>query len=146
MYRILSICLLLLCAATGINAQPQPEPYGYDLDYFMPDGNYKYNSAIPTPEQVLGFQIGQQHADWGNVVTYMNALAAASPRVTVRETGRTYQHRPFIEVVITSEQNQKDIETIKNRHLELTEVDKSGKLTTDNMPVVVSIVASIHGN
>lgn len=146
MYRILSICLLLLCAATGINAQPQPEPYGYDLDYFMPYGNYKYNSAIPTPEQVLGFQIGQQHADWGNVVTYMNALAAASPRVTVRETGRTYQHRPFIEVVITSEQNQKDIETIKNRHLELTEVDKSGKLTTDNMPVVVSIVASIHGN
>lgn len=146
MYRILSVCLLLLCAATGIYAQPQPEPYGYDLNYFLPKGNYTYNPAIPTPEQVLGFQIGQQHADWGNVVTYMNALAAASPRVTVNETDRTYQHRPFIEVVLTSASNQKNIESIKAKHLELTEPSVSSSLSVDNMPVVVSIFASIHGN
>ncbi len=63
MYRIFSVCLLLLCAATGIYAQPGPEPYGYDLNYFLPKGNYTYNPAVPTPQQVLGFQIGQQHAE-----------------------------------------------------------------------------------
>lgn len=146
MYRILSICLLLLCAATGIYAQPGPEPYAHDLSYFLPKENYKYNPAIPTPEQVLGFQVGQQHADWGNVVTYMNALAAASPRVTVKETGRTYQHRPFIEVVLTSAKNQKNIEAIRAQHLELTEPSVSSSLQVNDMPVVVCLFASIHGN
>ena len=66
-------------------AQPKAEAYPYDLTYFLPKGNYTYNPDIPTPEQALGFQIGQQHADWGQVVAYMKALAEASDRVTVRE-------------------------------------------------------------
>lgn len=145
MKRILILCLLPLLAA-GLCAQPKPKAFEYDLLYFMPKGDYTYNPSVPTPEQVIGFQLGQQHVDWGNVVSYMNELARTSPRVSVKEMGRTYQHRPFLEVIFTSEKNQKQIETIKAEHLKLTDADIAGSLSTENKPVVVNLIYSIHGN
>lgn len=146
MKKFYPICLLLVFLATGITAQPQPEPYAYDLSYFLPQGNYTYNKNIPTPESITGFQIGEQHADWGQVVKYMETLASISDRVTIKEMGRTYQHRPFIEVTFTSADNQKKIDRIKEEHLKLSDVNQSGSLSLKDMPVVVSLIYSIHGN
>lgn len=146
MKKFYSICLLLVLLATGITAQPQPDKYTYDLSYFLPEGNYTYNKEIPTPESVMGFQIGQQHADWGQVVKYMETLASQSPRVKVKEMGRTYQHRPFLEVIFTSAENQKNIDRIKEEHLKLSDINQSGSLSIKDMPVVVNLIYSIHGN
>lgn len=101
--------LLAMMWAIGVIAQPGAEAYRYDLSYFMPSGVYSYDPKVPTPQEVLGFQLGEQHVGWDQVVSYMKTLEASSDRVSVRESGRTYQHRPFIEVVITSGENQKRI-------------------------------------
>lgn len=77
---------------------------------------------------------------------YMRTLARCSDRVTIRETGRTYQHRPFIEVVFTSAENQKNIDRLKEEHLKLSDVAKSRSIVIDDMPVIVSLIYSIHGN
>ena len=146
MRRFFMICLLPICLAAVAFAQPQADEYPYDLAYFMPEGSQVYNPQIPTPKEVLGFQLGEQHAGWDQVVEYMRTLAQSSDRVTVKETGRTYQHRPFIEVVITSAENQKQIDRLKEEHRQLTDVSKSGSLSIDNMPVIVSLIYSIHGN
>lgn len=138
--------LLLLYAATEVLAQPQQEEYKYGLDYFMPNGKYSFNKDISTPKDVLGFQLGQQHVDWGQVVQYMYTLAKESKRVSVKEMGRTYQHRPFIEVVITSEENQRNINKIKEEHLKLSNPNESVSLSLDKIPVVVSFICSVHGN
>ena len=47
----------LLCAALifGFNAQAQ-----VTLEYYLPDG-IKYDSKIPTPKSVLGFEVGEWH-------------------------------------------------------------------------------------
>ncbi len=137
---------LLMLLNPALLAQPKAEAYAYDLSYFMPKGDYSYDPAIPTPEKVLGFQLGEQHADWGQVVAYMRALAEASDRVAVRETGRTYQFRPFIEVTISSPENMRRIDQIQAEHLALTDAARSASLDIDAMPVVVSLVCSIHGN
>lgn len=146
MNKIYSLFLLLVFVATGMIAQPQPEKYAYDLSYFLPKGNYIYNKNIPTPESVLGFQIGEQHADWGQVVKYMETLAGISDRVSIKEMGRTYQHRPFLEVIFTSEENQKRIDQVKEEHLKLSDINQSGALSLKDMPVVVNLIFSIHGN
>lgn len=146
MKRILLLCLLPVFLVTGVIAQPQAEKYPYDLAYFLPAGNQTYNPQIPTPESVLGFQLGQQHAGWDQVVNYMKALAAASDRVSLKETGRTWERRPFLEVVFTSAENQKNLSQIQEEHLKLSDIEQSGKLNLENMPVVTCIVASIHGN
>jgi hypothetical protein len=144
--KLCLLCLLLALPATGLVAQPQPGKYAYTLSYFLPQGNYTYNQKIPTPGSILGFQIGQQHAGWDQVVDYMKTLAQHSDRVTVRETGRTYQHRPFIEVVFTSAGNQKNIDRIREEHLKLSDVNQSGSLPLNDMPVIVNLIYSIHGN
>jgi hypothetical protein len=146
MKKYILLCLLPGFLATGVVAQPQAEKYAYDLAYFLPQGDRTYNPQVPTPESVLGFQIGQQHAGWDQVTDYMKTLAACSDRVTVRETGRTYQHRPFLEVVFTSAENQRNIDRIREEHLKLSDVNRSGNLSLDGMPVVVSLIYSIHGN
>ncbi len=140
---LLTACLLSAIPAAGIAAyHDTPEP----ISYFLPEGAYCLSESIPTPESYLGFQIGQQHADWGQVVGYMKLLADKSPRVTVRETGRTYQHRPFIEVVITSEQNQKNISAIKKEHLDISESGNLSDSDAERIPAVASLIYSIHGN
>ena len=146
MKKHLLLCLLTVLPATGAACQPQPGTYAYDLAYFLPQGNQTYNPQIPTPESILGFQIGQQHADWGQVADYMKTLAACSDRVTVRETGRTYQRRPFLEVVFTSAENQRNIGRIREEHLKLSDVSRSGSLSLEEMPVVVNLIYCIHGN
>ena len=146
MRRFFLMCLLPIFLATGVFAQPQADEYPYDLTYFLPEGSHVYDPQVPTPEKILGFQLGEQHAGWDQVVEYMRTLARCSDRVTIRETGRTYQHRPFIEVVFTSAKNQKNIDRLKEEHLKLSDVAKSRSVVIDDMPVIVSLIYSIHGN
>jgi len=134
--------LAMLSLAVHAFAQPQAEKADFDLTYFLPEG-YTYNASIPKPQDVFGFPLGSQHADWGQVVSYMNALAQASDRFTVAVKGQTYQRRPILEVVISSPENQKNIIRIRDEHLALTE----GRVSDVNrLPAIVSLIYSIHGN
>jgi hypothetical protein len=140
----LCLCLSLLAGGTGRAQVAQDDS---QLSYFLPASiECTYNPAIPVPAGILGFQLGEQHAEWNQVVDYMQALSQASDRVTVRETGRTYQRRPFLEVVITSPSNQRRIEDIRTEHLRLADAGQSGSLALERMPVIVSLMYSIHGN
>ncbi|MBR4883485.1 MAG: peptidase M14, partial [Bacteroidales bacterium] len=91
--------------------------------------------------------VGQQFVDWNDVQKYMFALAQASDRVSIKAFGKkTYQNRPFLQVVITSPENQKKLEQIKVEHLLLTDASQSAKLDVSKMPVIVNLLHSIHGN
>lgn len=143
-----TLYLLLVLTAFPVTGftQPGPSDYPHTIDYFIPEGPYHYDSEIPQPRDILGFEIGQQHADWNNVLNYMYTLASVSDRVSVKAFGKTNQYRPFIQVVITSPENQQNLETIRKEHLALTDVGKSTSLDLERMPVVVNLMYSIHGN
>ena len=141
------LALILVAWAFCSWAQPVQRTYEHNLGYFIPDKFEKnFNPMVPTPKEVLGFEVGEQFADWNDILKYMYALEKASGRVSVREYGRTYQNRPFIQVVITSEENHKNMDKIKEEHLKLTDASVSGNLDIAAMPVVVNLLNSIHGN
>lgn len=127
-------------------AQPATQEYRHDIHYFHPEGNYTFDPRIPQPKDILGFEIGQQHADWNNVLAYMKALDETSPRVSIKRFGKTNQFRPFIQVTFTSEKNQQNLENIRRQHLELTNAEISPKQDIAKMPVVINLMYSIHGN
>jgi hypothetical protein len=62
---------------------------------------------VPTPASVLGFAPGTERrlVEWDSIVRYWRALDAASPRVTVRELGRTTNGAPFLVAFISSPAN-----------------------------------------
>ncbi|WP_430927292.1 M14 family zinc carboxypeptidase [Polaribacter marinivivus] len=111
-----------------------------DLSYYLP--NERYNSEIPTPKEIIGHEVGEWHVTHDKLVMYMRALAKASDRITIEERGKTYEDRPLLLLTITSPNNHKNLEEIRNKHIDAT---NDTSVSTDN-PVVVYQGFSIHGN
>jgi hypothetical protein len=80
-------------------------------------------AEVPSPDRFLGFTVGADRtlADWTQVAAYFRALDAASPRVVVREVGRTTGGRPFLVAAITSESNMERLEAIRADNLRLSD-------------------------
>lgn len=114
-----------------------------DLSYYLPEG-YTYNPAVPTPEQVLGYQVGEWHVTHDQLVIYMKAVAEASDRVKFEETGRTYEKRPQTLLTISAPSNLAKIDQIKADRKMLR--DPNASIDTENMPVVMFMGYSVHGN
>ena len=115
-----------------------------DLNYFLPDVTYDKN--IPSPEDFLGFQVGEWHVSHDQMVAYMRELARLSDRVTIDEYARSYEQRPLQLLIITSQSNHQNLEQIRNDHLALSDPDKGKGISTKDMPVVVYEGFSVHGN
>ncbi|MCW5912759.1 MAG: zinc carboxypeptidase [Cyclobacteriaceae bacterium] len=116
-----------------------------DLTYYLPP-QVQYNPAIPTPKSVIGHEVGDWHVTHDKLVYYMKELDKASDRITLEETGHTYEGRPILLLTITSPKNHRNIETIRQQHLQLTDASKSAQLNIKDMPAVFYLGCSIHGN
>ncbi|MBV8208056.1 MAG: peptidase M14 [Acidobacteria bacterium] len=69
---------------------------------------FTLQAQIPSPEQHLGFPVGEDRklADWEQVTTYFQKLAAAAPdRVRFEEIGKSTLGKPFVVVTISSPEN-----------------------------------------
>ncbi|WP_298761717.1 M14 family metallopeptidase [uncultured Psychroserpens sp.] len=129
--------LLLVLSYFQLNAQSKP-----DLSYYLPQ-NTTYNQSIPTPESVIGHQVGEWHITHDKLVQYMRALAAASDRISIEDRGTTFEGRPLLLLTITSPTNHNNLETIRQTHIASTE---NNTVDTNNMPIVIYQGFSIHGN
>ncbi|MDT8415347.1 MAG: M14 family metallopeptidase [Flavobacteriaceae bacterium] len=133
----LTLLILLICS---VFAQAQVP----DLNYYLPQ-NVTYNPEIPTPESVLGYQVGTWHVSHDQLLMYMRTLAASSDRITLENRGTNYEDRPLILLTITAPKNHQNIEQIRTQHLQL--IDPAGSnLNLSDMPLVVYQGFSIHGN
>ncbi len=117
-----------------------------DLSYYLPD-SIKYNPAIPKPKDIIHHEVGEWHITHDRLVNYMKAIATAAPdRVKLETMGLTYESRPQVLLIITSPKNQQRLEEIRQQHLLLSDPTTSASTNIDNMPIVVWIGHSIHGN
>ncbi|RZS95711.1 M14 metallopeptidase family protein [Cecembia calidifontis] len=113
------------------------------LSYYLPEG-YTYNPKVPTPKEVLGFEVGDWHATHDQVIMYMQAIAASSDRVSLEIIGRTYEMRPQIVLTITSPSNHTKLDQIKAERKKLR--DPGASVDLQNMPLVMWAGYSVHGN
>ena len=58
--------------------------------------------AIPTPDEYLGYTLGDRFTPWTRIVDYFNELAKHSSLITVQQFGETYEHRPLMIATLTS--------------------------------------------
>src|ERR1700732_1443507 len=73
------------------------------------------HAAPPSPSQFLGFQVGADRtlADYKQMVAYLRALDAASPRVELESLGKTTLGNEMIMAVISSEANMRNLPRIR---------------------------------
>lgn len=119
-------------------AQKQP------LTYYLPD--LAYNEHIPTPEEFLGWQIGEWHISHDLQQSYMRLLASVSPRMTLTEYARSYEQRPLIHLTVTSSANHQNLDELQARHVALSDPNQSKSVNLDETPLVLYQGFSIHGN
>ncbi|RMH13567.1 MAG: zinc carboxypeptidase, partial [Gemmatimonadetes bacterium] len=112
-------------------------------------GELLAQQAPPSPEDVLGYGIGERFTDAREVVHYMRTLAAASPRVRVVRYGETYERRPLVQVVLASEANLARLDEILEANAELTDPDTPparAEAIIADIPAVVYLSYGVHGN
>lgn len=129
--------LLLTISTLSISAQ-------VDMIYYLPQGSY--NPDIPTPKEVLGYHPGEWHVSHDQLLYYMRTVAAASDRMILTEIARSYEGRPLIQLTVTSPENHSKLDELKSAHVQLTDPSSSASLNTDDMPIVMWMGYSIHGN
>jgi hypothetical protein len=106
--------------------------------------------AVPSPEQVLGFALGDRFTDHAGVVRYMDALAEAVPSmVRVQRYGETPEGRALVQVAIARHDQLARLDEILalNRQLAdpATPAARAREIAATN-PVVVFFSYGVHGN
>ena len=106
---------------------------------------------IPSPASVLGFHPtdDKTFADWSQITGYFGKLDSVSDRVKVQTLGETTLKKPFIVAFISSEQNIRDLDSLKQINQKLADPRKiKDKTELDSLiakgKTVVSISCSIH--
>ncbi len=113
-------------------------------DYFFED-KQPFDPSIPTPEEFLGYPIGDQHTRHDMIVAYFTKLAEVSDRATIAQYGATHERRKLIMLTVSTPQNLQNLNQIKADHLRF--VDPNDNPTNyDQLPIFVQLGYNVHGN
>lgn len=138
MNRTLLSLTCLIFFITSTKGQPP------SLSYFLPD--ITYDPTITKPAAFLGYEVGERHVTHDQLYYYMQKLAGESKRIKLVEYARSFELRPLICLIITSEKNQGQLESLRTKHLQLSDPNQSGRLNVEEVPLVLYQGYSIHGN
>ncbi|RNC89554.1 MAG: zinc carboxypeptidase [Allomuricauda sp.] len=117
---------------------------GFAQDYFY-QKFAPFNSEVPTPEEFLGYGIGDQHTRHDLMVAYFTKLAEVSDRATIYEYGKTHEGRKLVILMVSTPENHQNIDEIKAKHLDFTIPSKS-PTNYDEVPIFVNLGYNVHGN
>lgn len=134
-----------LATQDGLGPTPMPElQYGGRLL----SGNY--DPAIPTPEDILGFPVGERTATPGQIVQAVQAWSAASERAVAVEYARSHEDRPLFYVMISSPENLGRLDEIR---ADIERLARPAGLSAsaadeiiERLPATAWMAYSIHGN
>ena len=114
-------------------------------DYYLPQ-DVSYNKSIPSPKQFFGHEIGEWHLTHDKLYFYMLELARVSDRAVWEEYGRSYENRPLGHLIVSSPENIKNLENLRQKHLDLCDPDGSQRIDFKSMPVFIKLGYGVHGN
>lgn len=100
-------------------------------------------AQLQSPEEFLGYKIGEQFSRHADVVDYFDHVAKNSPLVQYHTYGKTNERRPLIYAIVSSEENLKNLEEIRKNHLGNIGIAKT---ETKAEKAIVWLSYNVHGN
>jgi len=107
---------------------------------------------VPTPKAVLGHDVGEDYylANYEDSIRYFQALAKASDRIKLFETGKTTHGRTMVYAVISSPQNIANFDKYKAISKRLGDArgltDEEARKLAKDSPVIVHIDGGMHAS
>ncbi len=154
MIRLLILVLLPLTAVAQNQTPYEPLAVAelpglvYTQSLYPEDADH--DPAIPAPETVLGFPVGQRTANSAQIDAYSRLLAEASERVELVEFGPSFEGRPMVYLVISSPENLDRGEEVQDGMARLADPRGLSSAERDRLiaelPGVAWLGYTIHGN
>ncbi|MBV9774854.1 MAG: zinc carboxypeptidase, partial [Gemmatimonadetes bacterium] len=115
----------------------------------LPLGALAAQTAVPSPAEVLGYQLGEHFTPYSGVREYGRRLADASPMVDYRPYGMTAERRELFQLVIARPENLQRLDAILAANAELTRPEttpeRARQIAASN-PAIVYLSYGVHGN
>ncbi len=108
-----------------------------------------YNAAVPTPQSVLGYELGSRFTTHRSMMRYIERVAATSRRVKVDTVSRSFEGRELLLITVSSEANMARLDAIRADARRLA--DPRGVAAADvnaavqRSPSIVWLAHSVHG-
>ena len=115
--------------------------------------------GIQSPEQFLGYKLGEQFTPHHRIVEYFKYVADNSKNVKLQQYGTTNEGRPLIAMFIASDENIGRLAEIRHNNLKLAGLDQattssfngesgsgSSSGSLQNTPVICWLSYNVHGN
>lgn len=131
------------CALTTLLAGPALAQHSYA------DAGATFDPRVPTPQAILGYELGSRFTSHRAMMRYVERIAAASKRVKVDTVARSFEGREMLLITVSSEANitrladiQRDAQTLADpRGVSSSTIDAAVART----PGIVWLAHSVHG-
>ena len=107
-------------------------------------------AQVPTPDEFLGYKLGDRFTSYARILDYFNELAKRSNLITVQQFGETYEHRPLVLAVLTSARNRAAFDAIRQNLVALADPNATTPARAAEIarstPAVAWLGFGVHGN
>jgi hypothetical protein len=134
MLKKLLLGTFLVCITFSVSAQ----------DYFFKKF-HPFNDNVPSPEEFLGYGIGDRHTRHDLIVAYLTKLAEVSDRASIHQYGQTHEGRKLVILTVSLPENLNDLEQLKQKHLQFTDPSQT-PTNYDEVPIFINLGYNVHGN
>lgn len=106
--------------------------------------------SIPTPDEFLGYPLGERFTPHHRIVDYFRELARRSDLISLETIGETYEGRPLVLATITSPANRAKLDMVRANLSALVQADSTDPARAAEIarttPAVVWLAFGVHGN
>ncbi|MDZ7689605.1 MAG: M14 family metallopeptidase [Balneolaceae bacterium] len=106
--------------------------------------NVSAQTDLQSPEQYLGYELGEHWTPHYKVIGYFKHVAEASPMVAYQQYGTTNEGRELVYVTVSTEENMDRIEEIRTNNLKRTGLVEGEP--TENSTAIVWLSYNVHGD
>lgn len=104
-----------------------------------------FDESIPTPEEFFGFPIGSALVRYDRVVEYFRLLDKLSDRAQLKVIGHTHENREYVILHISTSENIKNLEQIRQQHVKLVDPNQSIASNYDDQKIIIQLGYNVHG-
>ncbi|MEQ9403047.1 MAG: M14 family metallopeptidase [Cyclobacteriaceae bacterium] len=101
------------------------------------------SAQVKSPQEFLGYELGDKFTRHHRVVDYFNHVAQGSANVNLIEYGKTYEDRPLLLAFISTEENIARLEEIKEDNLKRAGIQEGAP---DGKVSIIWLSYNVHGN
>ena len=120
----------------------------FSQDYYF-EKYAPFDENIKSPEEFLGYPIGEMQTRHDLIVSYMEYLSNVSDKAQILHYGQTYEKRKLVILAISSSDKIIDLEKIRENHISYLDPEHpnySKESKPENLPVIINLAYSVHGN